>query len=358
MLAQNRTPFAALGFEQKHRDGADMAVLAVRGVFRLGPDGRLALASDQQLVLADEYEGDPHATPLLRVGDLIPFKPATDVTVLAEARAPGDEPRAGWEVGVRFGRVDHRLRVSGPRAWTAGASGFSLGEAQAALRVPVDYRFAAGGPILGDPDHDVDHKNPIGAGVIDARHTARDRSYPAPAVDSEAEPVGDAFARPEPQGLGPVPPWWMWRRRWTGTYDDAWLATRHPQLPADFDYRFYQTAHPALVLPGYARGDEEVALTGLTPGGALGFTLPGVAPWALFQWVDGSRASVRLHLDGVHLDVRDDPPWRLDLTWRAWVKMHVRVYRIELFQGTTERTSILPATDEQGAAVMKEEARA
>jgi hypothetical protein len=76
MLASNATPFAAIAFEQKHRDGADMAVLAVRGQFHLSPDGSLRPSGARRLVLADEYAGDPHATPLLHPGDLIPFKPA------------------------------------------------------------------------------------------------------------------------------------------------------------------------------------------------------------------------------------------------------------------------------------------
>ena len=40
----NHTPFSALAFSQFHRDGTDMAVLAVRGSFHLVPGQPLALA--------------------------------------------------------------------------------------------------------------------------------------------------------------------------------------------------------------------------------------------------------------------------------------------------------------------------
>ncbi|KMO31200.1 hypothetical protein VQ03_27590, partial [Methylobacterium tarhaniae] len=89
MLIRNETPFAAMGFGQLHRDGAPMAVLCVRAGYVLNPDGSLQLAADQAIVLNDVYEGDPLRTPLLRVGDLIPYKPAADVTLLGAAHAPG-----------------------------------------------------------------------------------------------------------------------------------------------------------------------------------------------------------------------------------------------------------------------------
>jgi hypothetical protein len=55
MLSSNRTPFAAVGFAQKHRDGADMEVIAARGQLRLAPDGCLAMTSAGELILADAY---------------------------------------------------------------------------------------------------------------------------------------------------------------------------------------------------------------------------------------------------------------------------------------------------------------
>jgi hypothetical protein len=141
----------------------------------------------------------------------------------------------------------------------------------------------------------------------------------------------------------------MCRRRWTGTYDDAWLADRHPQLPADFDYRFYQTAHPALILPCYLRGDESVELLGLTPGGgSLAFTLPGKRPWALFSWAGGRLVATGLNLDGLHVDLRGDPPWQVDLTWRAWVALGRGFSKIDLYYASLAATKALPACGERG----------
>ncbi|WP_437730043.1 DUF2169 family type VI secretion system accessory protein [Sorangium sp. So ce1335] len=351
MLASNATPFAALGFEQKHRDGMDMAVLAVRAEFLLSAEGRLSPAPDQALVLSDEYEGAPQATPLLRVGDLIPWKPAADVTLLGEAHAPFGEPARAWTVGVRVGEHARALRVHAPRTWEPDSGRFRLVEGEPVARAPIDYRSAAGGPVIGDPEGNVDARNPIGAGVIDRHHTPTDRALRAPTVDSERDPIRDALARPAPEGLGPVPPFWESRSRFAGTYDDAWVATRHPQLPEDFDYRFYQTAPPGLILPGFLHGDEGVALTGLVPGGGdIAFALPGLSPWAWFCWRGWLRVSVRLNLDGLHVDLRGEAPWRVALTWRAWVALSAGFTHVELRCGRIADTTSIPGCDERGLA--------
>lgn len=334
MLAENTTPFAALGYEQLHRDGEAMATVVVRGAFTFAADGTLDLAEDQALVLADEYDGRPDETPLLRPSDLIPFKPAADVTVLAEAQAPaGQQAASSWLVGLRVdGRHAHFLRVFGPRAWNPqGNDRWVLGEAEPVTRVPLDYRLAAGGVLVGDRAREADPRNPIGAGIVHAEYTPRDAPVPAPRIEAEHEPVTDPFVAPQPQGFGPVAPAWAWRHGHAGTYDDAWLRERHPLLPADFDYRFHQTAHPALILPGHLRGDEQVELGRLVPGQEeLAFALPGVVPYAVFEWEGGASVAVRLNCDGLHLDLRQGPPWRLDLTWRAWVVRGEGFFKIAL----------------------------
>ncbi|AWN49089.1 DUF2169 domain-containing protein [Methylobacterium terrae] len=323
MLARNETPFAAIGFAQLHRDGDLMACLAVRASYTLGADGAVELADRQETVLVDEHEGDPHRTPMRRVGDLIPFKPAADVTLVGSAHAPAGRPARTWPVELSVGGHTARLRVHGPRQWQPGLTllkpTWKLGEAEPAAAVPLDYRRAAGGRFLGDPDGEVDRRNPIGPGIAHRDHTRPGRPFPAPQIDSPAAPVAGPYDAPEPQGFGPIPPWWEPRQRHAGTYDEAWKAERHPRLPGDFDYRFYQTAHPGLILPGYLHGSEAVRVSGCRPGGAaLSFTLPGVVPVADHAWDDGRAVRSRLNLDGLHLDLSGERP-RLDLTWRGWI---------------------------------------
>ncbi len=84
-------------------------------------------------------------------------------------------------------------------------------------------------------------------------------------------PLTRPFERSAPQGFGPIPPWWLDRQSHAGTYDEAWRTTRAPRLSEDFDYRFFQIAHPSLIVPALD-GDETVALDHLTPSGAQSLT--------------------------------------------------------------------------------------
>lgn len=232
-------------------------------------------------------------------GDLAPFKPAADVTV---------------------GERSAALRVHGPRDWETALSfvtpTWRLGAAKPVPSVALDWRLAAGGRVIGDPEGAVDDRNPIGPGMLDEALTRRGRPFRAPQIDAAAAPVAAPFARPEPQGFGPVSPFWLWRRRYAGSYGEAWQRGRAPRLPEDFDYRFFQCAPPALVMP-HLRGDEAVRLDGLAPGGGpLRFSLPGTALVTHHAWRDGRAATARLSLDGLHVDLRG-APWRVDLTWRG-----------------------------------------
>ncbi|MGN8093654.1 DUF2169 family type VI secretion system accessory protein [Methylobacterium sp. 22177] len=319
MLLRNDTPLAAIGFDDLHRDGAVMAVVAVRASYALTESGALRLSERQAIALSDVYAGDPHRTPLLRANDLVGYRPYADVTVLGSAHAPGGRPAASWEVSLGLGNARTDLRVHGPRLWELDGSSWRLGPAEPAARVPLDYRLAAGGRFVGDPEGGGSPYNPIGPGLLHRDWSPAGRALRAPQIEAVDAPVTDAFAVPEPAGFGPVPPFWAWRERRCGTRDEAWARGRCPQMPADFDYRFFQVAPPRLVVRRLAAGTR-VSLDGLLPTGPLGFQLPAFVPVVRHSWNDGREARAALTLDGLHLDLRAEaPPWSVDLTWRGWI---------------------------------------
>jgi len=356
MLADNNTPFAAIGFEHNHRDGMSMAVVAARGTFELMAGGRLQLAARQALVLTDVYEGQPLTTPLIRAGDLIPFKPFADITILADAHAPGGKPARTWDIGLRVDEANHGLRVHAARVWRWEKSPHDLGAwylrytENGATQIPLDYRLAVGGKLHGDPHAEPDPRNPLGrAGMAQSDAVKRDATYPAAQIESTLAPVTNPFHLPEPEGLGPVAPWWQWRLRHAGTYDDDWHKMRAPRPPHDFQYRFHQVAHPELILPSHFRGGEVIQLAGMVPGGgAVGFRLPDIAPWAVFDFIDGRQVQARLNCDGVHIDLRQGPPWRLDLTWRAWMASCPQFWKVDLNQCKYAEAAHLPFSNETG----------
>lgn len=207
MLTDNATPFSAIGFEQWHRDGPTMAVVAVRGSFLVGPGGALELAETQQIVLADEFAGDPQKSPLVRLSDLVPFKPGTDVTFLGSAHAPQGQPLASISAALSIAGRRVEICATGPRQWRAVQDSWILSEPEPVDVVPVCYTLASGGRIIGDPEGTVDPRNPIGPGLIDPDVTPRNRDFPAPRLFNSRDPLHDDFARPpRPAGLARWPP--------------------------------------------------------------------------------------------------------------------------------------------------------
>lgn len=352
MLGRNTTQFAAIGFEQAHRDGDDMGVLAVRGRYSIGGDGMLSLLPDQDLVLVDEYVGDPHKTPMIRSADLVAFKPATDITVIGKTYAPKGEPAAEWLAGIRIGDLAHVVRATGRRHWIWGADKWRLSSPEPATEIDLDYRLAASDISLdGENDPEVP-SNPIGVRRPPQKGDERRDALPVPSIDATDDDYSDAFADRIPQGFSPVPPFWRLRQKFAGTYDDDWVANRHPRLPEDFDYRFYQSAHPDMIYPGYLAGDEVAELARLTPGGGkTRFALPGIQPIARYRWRDGREVRLQMNLDGVHVDLRN-APHTVDITWRSWLPICPNFLCIELSAEplAVARTSGLPRPALNGIA--------
>lgn len=327
MLHENATPFAALGFEQWHRDGPTMGVVTVRGRYILSEDDRLCLADDQQIVFGDEYQGGPSSGCLVRTGDIVPHKPSADITAAAKSYPIIEDQAASWECGIRVAALKYIIRCYGRRYWEPkprrrGEVEWRLSEPELSKGISLDYRAAGGGRVVGDPQGSVSHFNPLGRGILHPRYTPTDQRYEAPSVDSEAAPILDPFTEVEPQGFAPIPPFWKSRLQHAGTFDDGWLEERHPRLPKDFDYRFYQSAHPSLVYPGYLSGEETVAVAGLTADRRVRrFTLPRANLMTTFQFVGGQSISLPMNLDGLHLDFRNEGELLVELTWRCWIAL-------------------------------------
>lgn len=348
MLNENNTPLAAIAFEQWHPNGTTMAVVAARARLRVDPDGQQYYEPEQALVLADEFDGDPHQSAMTRCNDLIPFKPAADVTLRARLQAA--EPAERLLGAVQVDGQYAELRGRGARHWVHDKR-WRLTRPEPIAALDIDWTLASGGRIVGDPDGGADPRNPIGTGVIHPDFTPKTVEVPAPQIDSQGAPLSpDPFADVIPQGFGPVAPWWQARQRFAGTYDDDWLANTHPRLPRDFDYRHYQVAAPALVLDHFLAPGSVVQTRGLRPGGdAFGFDIPDIAPFATFRFSDGRDVSVRLHMDGLHLDLRADVPV-YDLTWRGWIETCPALYAVDLDMATRDELAsmALPEAGPEG----------
>jgi hypothetical protein len=109
---------------------------------------------------------------------------------------------------------------------------------------------------------------------------------------------------------------WLPRAQYAGTYNDDWRKNRRPRYPKDFDFRYYNGAHPDLQLDSYLRGDEPVELINLTPDGHLRFNLPGVRPDCRVQRTDNDM--IQMNLDTLFLQPDKSIFY---MVWRGGIEM-------------------------------------
>ncbi|AGP33062.1 DUF2169 family type VI secretion system accessory protein [Sorangium cellulosum] len=328
MIVRNYTRFWPFLFDSVDPQGREFGVFVLRGAFRIVPGGVAQLDPEQPEVSGgDVFHGDAGSSSLRMEGDLAPFKQRSDIHINATAHAPGGWPAPAWFVRARVGKVDKKLRVTGPRRWVREGDEHRLTEPEPCREVPVRYEHAFGGTFQDAwGARRAFEQNPVGKGYLPEGKTPSDVTFEAPQIESPDDPVTELGRLHKPEGLGPIPGVWLPRRAYAGTYDEAWQAERWPHAPLDFDYRFYNSAHPDLVYPGYLRGNEEIVLENLHPDGALELRLPGYELGLLALLETGSRAVVPMLLDTLMIDV---PEGRLFMTWRGAYSKRRRIEALE-----------------------------
>lgn len=334
----NTTPFTASLVPAMDHDGGEAVMAIIKATYTLAPGGKVARADAQRpLVMADEYHGEPGASSLRYASDLAPEKRGTDVVLIGSAYASSAEATE-VEVTLEAGPLRKTIRVVGDRRWAKGLLSSSLSKPKPFAKMPLQYEFAFGG-------HDKTHKkesewafeprNPVGRGLIANPGRSDLPEVPVPNLEDPAVPISKVQDRPAPAGFGFIAPSWEPRKKYAGTYDAAWLDRRCPLLPADFDPRFYNAAHPDLISKEFFRGGEEVRVANVRKEGPLSFRIPTVDVRATF-YIDGKATEQACNLDTVVIESDEQ---RLLLTWRTKIRCHRKMKYVTGARVTaTERT--------------------
>lgn len=323
---KNPTPFAATLYSAPDPDGVDTLFAVAKGTFRLSP---AVVPADEQrpIALKDRYAGDPASTGILEAADVGLARPGTDVLLVGSAWAPKGHQAREATVSLRVGPVFKEAIVSGDRRWEAGPLGLKATPPEPFEKVPLVWERAFGGIDRAPGDStrvDAEPRNPAGTGFRLRAGGSPLAGALLPNVELPSERVRSPGDRPAPCGFGPVAPHWLPRRSWAGTYDEAWVRTRAPYLPADFDPRFLQCAPPDQVVPGHLKGGEPVRLEGLAPSGALSFSLPPLRLSFTFR-LDQGRETRPGTLDTV---VLEPDAGRVLLVWRAALPCDKRLLKV------------------------------
>ncbi len=237
-----------------------------------------------------------------------------------------------------------RLLVTGPRRWQRKLlGGWKATPPEPIANLPLRYEYAYGGQVTRyDPEtgrERTDHcpHNPLGLGYWPPgthEEAKRRGQVPVPQILA-VEDIQPPFGRPlKVQGAGPIGKTWLPRLRLAGTFDASWQAGRWPNLPEDFDYGFWNCAHPDLQIP-YPVGDEKIELYNLTPEGRFAFRLPGFLPLVLVRYENGDVKEAPANLDTLFIAPDDR---HLSLVWRATILAEPPVRILESRLPTRPRT--------------------
>ncbi|MDE9457606.1 DUF2169 family type VI secretion system accessory protein [Xenorhabdus bovienii] len=358
MELRNLTPFSVMNYRMLDTEDKEYHVVAMKVGYQLLSAGKgeylAELLPVMSLCVQDQYRGALNVSQVLQESDLAPFKPKCDVIVNGTAYAPEGQPCPAFPVRLLLTDangdtlLDKTLEISGEREFFRTDNGqWQLSEPKPFDRLPLDYRYAFGGEcrIEADDDeaanalteddklspeqrsqhpdgeqapiaHAVLEYNPIGSGFIlpwyaQAKDLPR---YAAPRITRPDAPItAPHFAAMlsghlpatepacQPQGMGVIGRAWLPRRTLAGTYDQTWLDERHPYLPQDFDFGYWNGA-PQDQQIDWPSTDITLQLTNLTPDGSLQTQLPGHRPFILFRMEDGALLPVLMNLDTLIID--------------------------------------------------------
>jgi len=256
--------------------------------------------------------------------------------------------------------LDKVLRIVGPSDFVRSpVVGWTRASARPVDQVSLRWESSFGGSCRVDAPRDAKHpegpspapllnevcfSNPLGKGWLDARweaalkqaHAPAPQRLPAPQIMGWNEPVLQAPVQAEhptgeqdaqkmravaaryrvhPVGLSALGRAWAPRLALAGTYDATWLKERHPYLPKDFDFAYYNSApeDQQIPFPDLTEG-YELQTQGLMPGG--GFMRVGLPPHRAVVLADlgGARLPLPMQMDTLELDTDS---MQLSMVWRT-----------------------------------------
>lgn len=275
----NATPFAVTTLRWPDVDSRPKLTIVVKATFVLGCEGEDPRPTPKQLpIFNNDIMSDTKPPSIRFESDLVPFKPCTDVVLVGHAYAPDGKPATELVAGLRVGQLRYGVAVIGDRQWqTQLLDKPTVSPTQPFRTMELVYERAFGG--FDKPAGMYCKENHVGTGFIGKRTAERIEGLRLPNLEDPRNRINAWNIRPRPAGFGFYGRGWAPRLAYTGTYDDKYMKERHPLLPADFSFRFFNGAHPDLQVGGYLRGDEDVDLLNVCPDASrVHFRLPGVVP--------------------------------------------------------------------------------
>ena len=274
MQLLNNTKFITECIPLQDKEGDCLTVIS-KGTFIMTPNS-IQLAGEQlPLLFGDKFHDDADPPIIKYESDIVPFKPATDILLEGSAHAPRGKKARVLDTILKVGSKTKKVRVFGNRKWVY--SGMMIPEYISKPEpfniIPLTSNRAFGGIDVRGGGYC--NENITGTGFFSKKSKKAVNNTPLPNIEHPGMLIKKCMDHPKPTGYGVYARSWAPRLGYAGTYDEKWRKNQSPNLPDDFDYRFYNAAYPDLQVNGFLKGNEDIELLNLSPHGPIKFDLPG-----------------------------------------------------------------------------------
>jgi uncharacterized protein YjbI with pentapeptide repeats len=286
--------------------------LIVKGCFDLIENETASFTEmdDAATIMGSIFNNDDPDASLNYASDFVIYKPKADLTLTGVAYP--ECGKAGCQVTFAVGNWRKSLAIFNDRFWRWGTASRPepfLGET--ANAVPLVYENSYGGEKYGF--------NPVGKGANKIDSSVGDNIQPLPNIEHIDSFISSPSQQTLPAGFAPLKDGWGDKTPLLGTYDDKWLKTEFPGMPADFNWGYFNSA-PQDQQVDYLCGDEKLYFENLNPDKPeINGQLPAIRP-RLFVKGELDRQDiyheVTLRLDTLHVDMEKQ---QLHLVWRGVV---------------------------------------
>lgn len=235
-------------------------------------------------------------------------------------------------------------------------------------RIPLDYEYAFGGEnklyannpysenlvegvrltqeqLAGHPEedppvaHTIYEENLLGKGFVESWYLAATQNsepitapqiyYPDTAftIESIEQQLQDNRSTPEfkPAGFGAVSRTAPHRRKFAGTYDDEWLENRHPYIPSDFDFAYWNYA-PLDQQIEFPENEMHIQLKNMTQEGDWQMSLPAHRAFVLMRMEEGMVVPVMLDIDTLIIEPENN---QIFVTYRGLIPSELDIRVLE-----------------------------
>ena len=266
---------------------------------------QLQLSDQPVFPTGPEWLDDDPEGPLLWAGDFAPMKEQVDILFRGSCHLP--DGSAESQIHLAVGDWSKELIVSGERRWQKSFFKWSIGPTTAVPSVPLDGRYAFGGPGMD--------RNPWGRGYKGHMAAVGDLlpqiEYPQHRMQKHGQAIPAA-------GLGPLHQLHPIRQQALGTFDDRWAAEVWPELPKDFSPSAFNSAPPDQRISAL-QGNEEIFVQHLLADQQeLRTRLPALRPRWFYAGAKrlADMQELTLQLDTLAIDSEQG---FVDLVWRGLI---------------------------------------